>query len=113
MSNKLIKENKEKDSTKETSVKAIYGRILLGCGIAFWLLILVIWQFPTNLDGDPLKLIITAGFVLLGLLLCVVGIYWMVKKPKTKLGKYMAKCMAKELGIEDPEMIEAMKDFEV
>ena len=110
MSNKLVK---EKAPEQETPIKVIYGRILLGCGVAFLLMMVVMWILPTNLDGDPLKLVFTAGFVLLGLMLCVVGIYWMVKKPTMKVGKYMAKVTAKKLGIKAPELIDAMKDFEV
>jgi len=74
---------------------------------------LAMWLLPTNLDGDPLKLVFTAGFVLLGLMLCVVGIYWIVKKPKVKVGKFMARKIATELKMNDEETINIIKDFEV
>ena len=126
MSNKLIKNKKPE---KETSVKEYYGRVLLVCGIVWLGILMVMWIFPTNLDGKPLKLIISIVWLMFGILQCVIGIYWMVKKPKVKLGKFMAKIMvktwrkeileesAKELPKEvieelEDEMVESMKDFE-
>lgn len=110
MSNKLVK---NKTPEKETSVTEYYGRILLVCGIVWLAILMVIWIFPTNLDGKSLKLIISVIWVMLGVLQCVIGIYWMVKKPKMKLGKFLAKAIAKDLKIEDKEVVEMMKDFEI
>lgn len=109
MSNKLIKNKKPE---KETSVKEYYGRVLLVCGIVWFVILMVMWIFPTNLDGKPLKLIISVIWAMLGVLQCGIGIYWMVKKPKVKLGKFLAKAVAKDLKIEDEEVVEMMKDFE-
>lgn len=109
MSNKLVK---EKTPEKETSVKAWYGRVLLVCGIVWLVILMVMWIFPTNLDGKPLKLIISAVWLMLGILQCVIGIYWIVKKPKVKLGKFLAKAIAKDLKMDNDEIVEIMKDFE-
>lgn len=109
MSNKLIK---NKVHEKETTVKEFYGRVLLICGIVWFVILMVMWIFPTNLDGKPLKLIISVIWAMLGVLQCFTGIYWMVKKPKVKLGKFLAKAIAKDLKIEDKEVVEMMKDFE-
>lgn len=104
MSNRLVK---DKDKKKQKSLGElwgmIYGGIMLGCGIVFVLILLVIWQFPTNLDGTSTKIYITIGWIVVSLLMCALGGYWILA------GKYSQRFQER---IERELLKEAKKKFE-
>ena len=95
MSNKLIK-NKPKE--EEKAVFSVFaGKVFIVCGVIFIILMGILTVVPTNLDGTLTKWIVMGIFDFISLLLIAWGVYYVVKKPELKLGRWGAKMAVKEL----------------